>query len=110
METNDARLVTVSLLKINQSGEYDKMSLYYSNDFYRNITEEQWVNNVKQINSKVGKIESYNLIETEIINENNNLLINLTYKVHRAGHDTEERFGVICSENSTKVIAHNIKI
>lgn len=110
MEINDARLVTVSLLKAIQSDEYDKMRLYYSADFYSNITEEKWISDVKQINLKVGAIESYKLIETEIINENNNLLINLTYEIKRTNHNTEERFQVFCSENSTKVTAHNIKI
>lgn len=106
-----AKIITDELLLDIKNYNYLNISKYYTDSFYNNITNEQWKNELKKINSELGPIMSYELIADEIENRiEYRVLIILVYKVKHTLHFSEHKFTLILENDNYKIIGHNIKL
>lgn len=65
-EKQNAEKFASSLFKKFQSGEPEKTMQFYSSKFYSHTPTKKWLNILQSVQSKLGKLKSYKLVNFQI--------------------------------------------
>ncbi len=93
--------------------EYSKLSYYYSPIFFKDLTEEAYIEELKIVKSKLGNYKSCNLksidfMEVTDIDETRNMnVVVLLFDFEYENFKTEERFTIEKDKNTYKIHSHH---
>jgi hypothetical protein len=84
---------------------------FYSEKFFEVISPEAWLSALKDINSKLGNLQSYTLLSWNITKNLQGTSYKIKYKVKYAKHIAEETFILYrpIGSKQIKIQAHHIK-
>lgn len=112
-ETDFSNGIKISndILEKLKDEDFQNISIYYTSDFYNNITENEWIEDLKKLNALFGKMNSYQLTDASFITDNElgNKIIS-TYEVKYDSLIILHNFTVEIENENYKIKGHNIKI
>lgn len=110
LELNKAKAVSEDLIITIKDERFDNFADHYTKDFFQEITDKQWIEDLKKVKELLGPIESYQLTETNIennIGEESDIV--LVYDIQHSKFKSHFILTIVIEDGKHKVRGHRIK-
>jgi hypothetical protein len=109
MDNNKAKTIVEALIQKENSGDYQSMSQFYTNDFNEGEPVDSRTTKFKTLHDSFGDMTSMEALSVRDSTDPNELnCVYLVYRVKHAKMNTVEKFTVINDEGTYKVEQHSI--
>jgi len=110
MELDKAKTTAETLIEVIKAEQFDKFPDIYSKDFFQNITQQQWIDDLNKLKEILGSIDSYTLTETNFehnIDKPDDIV--LVYEIQHSKFKSHQTFTIIIEDGKYKVFGQHIK-
>src|ERR1044071_6582071 len=97
-EMNGAKACVQGLLEAIKTENYNDAGKYYASVYQEKESGEQRTEKLKKLNETLGKIESYQLVDSLLKDKEGESAMVLTYKIKHSKLTTVEKFVVVKDE------------
>ncbi|MBL0328825.1 MAG: hypothetical protein IPP64_05255 [Bacteroidetes bacterium] len=109
INVSEAKSMSEELLVKIQEQNYDVIRQYYSDNFFVEVSEDQWKKNLMMINDNIGEINRFELSNSEIT-YGSEPFVALTYIVDRGKTPEIHEFSITKENGTLKIFGHKIKL
>ena len=108
LDINQAKICAEGYLTSVKNENFEAASKFYSQMFNETESNEKRIEKMKKLTDVMGKITTYEVVDSTEKTEGDETVILLTYKVKHTKINSTEKFSIMKDEGEYKIVGHDI--